>query len=102
MSQSFSDFLEFVFHEKDKYRDDARVNKHIYSSTLNKMRVICLIFATMELVALFASILPKHAHAPYVVAYRYIYFALFAIMVFGMIILSYVKLDVERRSSWLK
>ena len=101
MSLSFNDFLGFIFHDRGSFNNDSEVNKFIYASTINKMRIIALIFAAMPLAALFASLLPEHAGAPYVVEYRYVYFALLAIMIFGIIIMTYVKMDMERRCLWL-
>ena len=97
MSLSFSDFLEFMFHEKGSLTNEDQINRYIYGSTLNKMRLIAAGGALLGIIAFIASFMPNHSGAQYVHAYRWIYMGLVAIMFFGLSLFSYVKNDIDRR-----
>ena len=101
MKLSLSDFLTYLFHDKGKYKDEDDVNRFIYTSTINKMRFIAVLFGVFEIMGLVASFMPSHSKAPYVVTYRYVYASLLLIMILGYFIISYVKLDIEHRYSAL-
>ncbi len=91
MSLSFKDFLEFMFHEKGTVKGEEKINRFIYGSTLGKMRLIGVLGAILMLVAFIASFTHKHATAEYVVSYRYLYASLFVVMIFEIILLTFVK-----------
>ena len=97
MSLSFGDFLMFLFHEKGALANEDQINRYIYSSTLGKMKLIAGGGALLGLIALLASFTPKHSGAQFVNSYRWIYSALTVIMVFGLVLFSYVKHDIEKR-----
>lgn len=97
MSLSFGDFIDFLFHEKDAAGDSDQINRFIFGSTLNKMRIIAVSAALLQLVALLASFSKEHASADYVTVYRYVYLSLLFIMIFGLVLFSYVKRDFDRR-----
>ena len=101
MKVSFADFLAYYLHQNDKDEESARVDKFIYDTTLRKMRLIDLLVMILELVAYIASFSAKHASAPYVQDYRYVYLSLFTLAALNMLVFWLVRRDMERRYVWL-
>ena len=96
MSLSFRDFINYFFQGKSSDGDD-RINRFIYASTLNKMRLIAVMCAVFQLVAFLASFTKKHASSPYVGQYRFVYILLFLVMLLGIAVFGYIRRDFNGR-----
>ncbi len=98
MSMSFRDFMKFLFHRKGEFSHDDRINRSIYASTLNKMCIVATLSALLGITAGIASFTPAHSAAEYIVEYRWVYFSLVAIMAGALLLFSFVRRDLDRRS----
>ena len=97
MSLSFREFIEFIIHEKGYDSNEDKINRFIYGSTIGKMRMIALGVAVFEIIALIASLTPKHQGAKYLIEYRWVYASVLAVMLFGLALFGYVRHDIDRR-----
>ncbi len=101
MKVSFDDFLSYFLQKKGSIRYGERINRSIYASSLDKIRLFCVIIGVIQLLAFIASFTGDHVTAPYVVQYRFVYGSLFFVMVFVIILVRFVRRDFDMRYSTL-
>ena len=97
MSLSFSDFLKFLFNKKEENDGSDEVNKLIFASTMNKMKIISGILIALMLCAVIASFSEKHANAPYIMPYRIVYGSVLIVLLIDEIGLFYIGHDFDSR-----
>ncbi|MBO4904935.1 MAG: DegV family EDD domain-containing protein [Lachnospiraceae bacterium] len=97
MSLSFSDFVNYLFNQKEKNDDGVDVNKLIFASTMNKMKFANGAVIILMLCAFIASFSAKHANAEYITAYRIVYSSVLLVALIDEIGLFYISRDFDRR-----
>lgn len=97
MSLSFSDFLKFLFNQKEESDNGDEVNKLIFASTMNKMKLASAGLIILMLCAVIASFTEKHASAQYITAYRIVYASVLLFLLIDEVGLFYVSRDFDRR-----
>lgn len=97
MELSIVAFARYIIHKKGTYENMSLINRLIYEETLGEMRLGVILGALLQIFLYVQTFFDYRYYGDLLYCYRALYIALFALMVISMLVLMYVKRDIEGR-----